>query len=269
MYVLPIYHFRNYIFAIHSAKIVLVNCSQTTVESPATRNLNILLVDDEETFLRKASAYLSHSGHIVTAEGNAEDVIAQYTRLSPDVVVLDVDLGHPRIDGRTLCATIANTERYQLGHVGIILISGRHINPGDELAGFSLGADNYLIKPFQLSQLSIRISALSRRLTHSVLTAEVKIGDLFLDLEKRKASVSGSPLQLTKLEFDTLAYLAKSPGVVRSKHDLLKHVWSNVHIEYGAVSKSISILRKKLMPTNANAYIKTVYGVGYQLIGED
>lgn len=229
----------------------------------------ILLVDDEETFCRQAGAYLESEGYQVVMECNADLILDLYQKIDPDIVVLDVDLGHNLLDGRMLCASIVKTARYQQGSVGIILISGHYINTGDELAGFIVGADNYLTKPFELSQLAIRVSALSRRIHRLPVSRQLTSGSLSIDLDSREVRIGNTTIQLSKLEFNVLAYLAESPGTVRTKSDLLESVWSTTHVENTAVPKCISLIRKKLAPGNPDGFIKTVYGVGYRFVGDE
>jgi len=228
-----------------------------------------MLVDDEDAFLRHACAFFESDGHTVVPQNDADQVLHSFHQNEPDIVVLDVDLGHKTLDGRMLCADIVKTERYQLGSVGIILISGHYINPGDELAGFTVGADNYLIKPFELSQLAIRIEALSRRLHRPSKTKQITSGELFIDKDSREVYVGDTLVELSKLEFNVLLFLAESPGTVKTKSDLLEQVWSTIHVEDSAVAKCISLLRKKLSAKNPEAFIKTVYAVGYLFVDED
>jgi len=226
----------------------------------------VLLVDDEDAFCRQACAFLESEGYTVELQCNADSVMHSYHKFRPHIVVLDVDLGVKNLDGRMLCASIVNTKHYRRGEVGIILISGHYIDPGDELAGFTIGADNYLTKPFELSQLSVRIDALARRINRSADTNTILSGDLSIDKDSRIVRIDNNIIELSKLEFNVLVYLAESPGTVRTKSDLLEHVWSTPHVEDSAVAKCISLLRKKLSAENSDAYITTVYGIGYRFV---
>jgi len=224
------------------------------------------LVDDEDAFCRQACSYLESEGYTVELQRNADSVMKSYYEFSPQIVVLDVDLGVKNLDGRMLCASIVKTEHYQRGGVGIVLISGHYINPGDELAGFIVGADNYLTKPFELSQLAVRVDAIVRRLNHSGDNNQIVSGDLLIDRDSRIVRIGDNVIELSKLEFNVLAYLAESPGTVRTKSDLLEQVWNTPHIEDSAVAKCISLLRKKLSAEDSEAYVSTVYGVGYRFV---
>jgi len=204
-------------------------------------------------------------GHSVFTESNPKLAELRLNELEPSVLVLDVDLGTPDLDGRTLCAQFAKTSRYIRGELRIIMISGHYIDPGDEIAGFKAGADNYLIKPFEMSQLAARVEAVARRL-QDVSNPEIMQIDehLIINNMSRIATMDGKELPLSKLEFNVLYYLAQSPGVVKTKSDLLEKVWSTPHVEKSAVSKCISLLRRKISKDDPEAYVQTVYGVGYR-----
>lgn len=239
---------------------------QSTQIASSADQVNVLLVDDESAFCRQASAYLISDGYRVTAECDARQAISVYETVDPDIVVLDVDLGLQSLDGRMLCSSITKTPRFKEGAVGIILISGHYINSGDELAGLTVGADNYLIKPFKLSQLSNQIFALSRRIKRTLNVEIMTFGELSINLASREVMVNNTAIDLSRLEFNVFCYLAKSSGTVRTKSDLLEHVWGTLHIEESAVAKCVSLIRKKLMLDDPEAYIKTVYGVGYRFV---
>lgn len=230
-------------------------------------SLKILVVDDEERFCRQAKSFLSIDGHLVLTECDGKHVMQRLNEFEPAVVVLDVDLGSPDIDGRTLCSLISKTQPYVRGELRIILISGHYIDPGDEISGFKAGADNYLIKPFEMAQLAARVEAISRRINTCSELNVLEIDEhLSINIPGRIVTMDDVVLDLSRLEFNVLCYLAKSPGVVKTKSDLLEKVWSTTHVEDSAVSKCISLLRKKLSKSNSDLYINTVYGVGYRFV---
>ena len=227
--------------------------------------MKILLVDDEKEFCHQVKTYLQERHHQVFTESDGNLALERFTATRPDVVVLDVDLGLRGIDGRAICAQIAQSDQYRAGKLGIVMISGHYIAPSDEVLGFEVGADNYLVKPFELTQLSARIDALARRLRVEPDTGSISLGELLVDVNAREVSIAGEAVELSRLEFNVLAYLLAQPGQVRTKTDLLENVWKTQHVEEGAIAKCVSLIRRKLSPGQPEKFIKTVYGVGYRM----
>lgn len=231
--------------------------------------MNILLVDDELEFCTQAQEYLQKHGHNVVIETVGTNALAKFSESRPSVVILDIDLGQQGIDGRSICAQIANSKEYQSGELGIIMISGHFVGANDEVLGFQLGADNYMVKPFELNQLLARIDAIGRRII-SKNQDEINLNDsLVINTAAREVTVDSQLINLSKLEFNVLSYLAQPAGTTRTKADLLEHVWGTSHIEEGAIAKCVSLLRRKLCPDDPDRYIQTVYGVGYKLLNTD
>lgn len=227
--------------------------------------MKILLVDDEREFCHQVKTYLQDRHHTVHTEDNGNLAIERFEATLPDIVVLDIDLGLRGIDGRAICSQIAQSTHYRQGKLGIIMISGHYIAPNDEVLGFEVGADNYLIKPFELAQLGARIDALSRRLSTTRADTLININGLIVDTYAREVTRNNSIVELSRLEFNVLAYLLARPGQVITKTDLLENVWSTPHVEEGAIAKCVSLLRRKISPGEPDKYIKTVYGVGYRI----
>jgi len=225
----------------------------------------ILIVDDEISFCRQARAFLSVDGYNIVTECDGLRVLSQLEQFKPDILIIDVDLGISDLDGRTLCAEISKMKAYAEGNIHIIMISGHYVDPVDEIAGFNVGADNYLLKPFEMSQLAARVKAIVRRKNMVSTPTELKIDKhLTINAANRTATMDGLPLKLSRLEFNVLNYLAQSPEVVMPKSELLEKVWSTPHVEVSAVAKCISILRGKLSSDCLDAYIQTVHGIGYR-----
>lgn len=223
----------------------------------------VLFVDDDSLFCGQAQNFLATENYEVHTLCDGLEVMNTVEKLKPDILVLDLDLGIEDVDGRQLCVEVSNTEMYQQGKIGIILISGQYIRSDDELLGYNAGADNYLIKPFDMSQLCVRIEAVCRRLRGTTLKTPYT-GELIIDYDRRSVHVKGKIITLTKLEFDLLAYLVKSEGAVCVKADLLEHVWGTIHVEEGAIAKCISLIRKQLSSATSHKYIENVFGVGYK-----
>jgi len=217
--------------------------------------MNILLIDDELDFCLQARDYLEKFGHQVTIETTGSKAYAVFEGIAPSIVIVDVDLGLTSTDGRTICAEIAKSDSYIEGKVGIVMISGHYIAPNDEVLGFQVGADNYLVKPFELSQLLARVNALGRRFSSRVVDELHIDDDLTIKIAAREVWFQGVQVNLSKLEFNVLLFLAQPTGTTRTKSDLLQSVWGTSHIEEGAIA--------------TDRYVKTVYGVGYKLMSSD
>jgi len=231
--------------------------------------VKILLIDDEHEFCLQVKTYFESVNDTILVESNGLRAMSQFNSFKPDVVIVDIDLGLREIDGRAICAEILKSEHYGNGSVGIVLISGHYIAPSDEVLGFEIGADNYLIKPFELSQLGARIQALARRFQFGKKNSLLKSGDLEVDTSARTLSVSAQEVKLTKLEFNVLECLMIHSGEVLTKTQLLEKVWRTPHVEEGAIAKCVSILRRKMSPNEPERYIKTVHGVGYRFFQHD
>jgi len=231
--------------------------------------LNILLIDDEREFCHQVKNYLDARSHAVQTESNGLIALDRYNHLLPDIVVIDVDLGLRELDGRAICAEIAKSSHYLSGKLGIVMISGHYIAPSDEVLGFEIGADNYLIKPFELSRLAARIDALSRRLKVRKDCGVVTAGELVVDTNAHTVEYRQKTVNLSRLEFKVLAYLISNSGQVRTKAQLLENVWETIHVEEGAIAKCVSILRRKIFAEEPEKFIKTVHGVGYRFVNTD
>lgn len=224
----------------------------------------VLLVDDDQSFSRQTHDYLTAEGFCVHTENNGNEAIKAVDKIKPDVLILDINLGLEDTDGRIICQQVSQTERYQQGVMGIIMISGHYINPSDELFGYNAGADNYLTKPFGMAQLTARLYAVLR-LVNVQETHEPDTGEqLSIDYKRYEVRVNGTLIQLSPLEYRLLVYLVRADGRVCLKGELLEEVWHTVHVEEGAIAKCVSILRGKFRKQLKHDFIKNQHGVGYQ-----
>jgi DNA-binding response OmpR family regulator len=180
-----------------------------------------------------------------------------------DVVVLD--LGLPDVDGSEVLKMIR-----AVSSVPIIVATAR--DEEEEIVRIlKSGADDYVVKPFSGAQLQARIEAILRRAGSEPTQGPISIGELKIDRERRTVAMSNKPVDLTRKEFDLLAYLAGRLGIVASKRELLAEVWRQ---PYGGADKTVdvhlSVLRRKLGETAAEPrYIRTVHGVGVKLVDPD
>jgi DNA-binding response OmpR family regulator len=211
----------------------------------------ILLVDDETPILDLVRGYLEREDYSVSAVADGLAAVEHVRTERPDVVVLDVML--PGIDGFEVLRQIRTfSDAY------VLMLTARS-DEVDRIVGLSVGADDYLVKPFSPRELVARVKALLRR-PRSGATAPV--GDLAVDPARRTATVRGAAVTLTATEFDILAILARDPGVVVTRDDLLNAVWGPTFVgDDHLVDVHVANLRGKI----GDGFVETVRGVGYKL----
>ncbi|MBI5878118.1 MAG: response regulator transcription factor [Chloroflexi bacterium] len=222
----------------------------------------ILVVDDEPKIAQIARDYLEHAGFAVATAGDGRSALAQARSVKPDLIVLD--LGLPELDGLDVTRILRQTS-----NVPIIMLTAR-VDESDKLVGLELGADDYLTKPFSPKELVARVRVVLRRVEQasSAGTETVRAGDLLLDVPRMKATVAGRTVELTPTEFQLLAALARQPGRIFTRAQLLDTVRGVAFESYErAIDAHIKNIRRKLEPDpHAPRYILTVYGVGYKFV---
>jgi DNA-binding response OmpR family regulator len=219
----------------------------------------ILVVDDEPRIAQIAADYLRRAGYDVAIAADGAAALDRARSRSPDLIVLD--LGLPRVDG----LDVARTLRAESA-VPIIMLTAR-VEERDRLAGLELGADDYIIKPFSPRELVARVRAVLRRAAAVPPSGDViTLGDLRLDLARLKTVRDGEPIDLTATEFQLLATVARQPGRIFTRAQLLDAVrGSEVDSFERAIDTHIKNIRRKIEPDPRNPrYIETVYGVGYR-----
>ncbi len=225
--------------------------------------LRVLVVDDEEHLARLVADYLAREGFATQVALDGEHALALARADTPDVVILDLML--PGTDGVEVCRELRTfTDAY------VIMLTAR-AEEVDKLIGLAVGADDYLTKPFSPRELVARVKAMLRRprRPHPADTdAPVRrFGDLTIDPAAREVSVAGTPVDLTRLEFDLLDTLSARPRVAFSRRQLVERVWDESW--YGddhIVDVHIVRLRRKLGDDAAHPrYVLTVRGVGYRM----
>lgn len=224
----------------------------------------ILVVDDEPKIRNIVTSYLRKEGYEVAEAGDGPSAVAETRRLDPDVVILDVML--PGFDGIEALRQIRTTS-----DVYVIMLTARS-EETDKLIGLSVGADDYVTKPFSARELVARVKAVLRRTrgASSDSAEQVTVGGLTLDHAKRTVTVDGAPVDLTALEFDLLAALLDGPGRVYSRGQLLEKVWGwDFFGDERVVDVHIRKIRQKLADDPAAPrFIATIRGVGYRLEAE-
>ena len=221
--------------------------------------LLVLVVDDEVPLAAIVASYLVREGFTVVQAHDGPTAVDMAQLHTPDLIVLDVML--PGFDGVEVCRRVrAFTDAY------IIMLTARD-EELDKIVGLSVGADDYLVKPFSPRELIARVRAMLRRPRASSATEAIlrTIGDLVIDEEARTVTASGESVDLTRTEFDLLAALAARPRAAFTRRQLIDEVWgSDWFGDEHLVDVHIGHLRHKL-GDNANEprYVRTVRGVGY------
>lgn len=215
---------------------------------------SLLLVEDDERVADALVGALDNMGYAVERAINGADALAA-TR--PDLVLLD--LGLPDIDGFSVL-----TQLREQSTVPLVILPARG-NNDDRVRGLRQGADDYLVKPFSLSELEARIEAVLRRTTSTPAdqASTIELGRLLIDPVTRLVEIDGRIVHLARKEFDLLVVLGSEPGKVFSRTDLLGKVWHTVWAgQSRTVDVHIGVLRQKIGITEA---IRTIRGVGYAL----
>jgi len=223
----------------------------------------ILVVDDAPDILRITRDYLEHAGFSVLTAGDARGALQLLGTRHPDLVVLD--LGLPDIDGLDVTRHIRRA-----GDVPIIMLTAR-ADESDTLVGLELGADDYITKPFSPKELVARVRAVLRRAEAARAPSNVlRVRDLELDVGRMRVSVAGRQVELTATEFQLLAAMARQPGRVFTRSQLLDALHGVAFESYErAIDAHVKNIRRKLEPDpRAPRYLVTVFGVGYRLADE-
>ena len=228
--------------------------------------LRAMVVEDEAPLAALVGTYLERDGFEVAITGDGSEAVALARQVDPDVVVLD--LGLPHLDGVEVCRQLRTfSDAY------VVMLTAR-TEEVDTLIGLSVGADDYLTKPFSPRELMARIQAMLRRPRTTAAPADPvtpalprSFGGMVLDIDGREVTVDGAPIALTRTEFDVLAALARDPGVVLTRAQLIETVWGPNWIgDDHLVDVHVGHLRRKLGDDAARGrYVRTVRGVGYRM----
>ena len=224
----------------------------------------ILIVDDEPKIVKTVRAYLEKAGFRVVSAGDGQMALTIFRHEKPALVILD--LGLPRIDGLDVARSLR-----QESNVPLIMLTAR-VDETDKLIGLELGADDYVTKPFSPRELIARVRAVLRRAGDEREAAPPPIlaGEITIDRERRLVMVGDKAVDLTPTEFDLLVVLARHPGRVFTRLELLDRVQGYAFEGYErTVDAHIKNLRQKIEPDpKTPRYVLTVYGVGYRFAEE-
>ena len=216
----------------------------------------MLIVDDEQSIRDFISLGLRHEGYEVESAADGHAGLRAVDKFKPHLVI--VDLMMPRMDGWELCRAIAGDQ-----HRGIIILSARD-ETSDRIQGLEIGADDYLVKPFDFGELLARVHAVMRR-RNPAQSRVIRAGDLSIDTATRDVLVAGREVSLSAREFDLLLYLAINADQVLPRQRILDEVWGyNFFGDENNVEVYIRYLRQKLGDPD-HGRIQTVRGVGYRL----
>lgn len=219
----------------------------------------VLVVDDEKNIVKLAELYLSAEGFDVISAADGATALETVKIRRPDLVILDIML--PEIDGWEVCRRLRQTSQ-----IPIIMLTARS-DDVDKIVGLELGADDYVVKPFNPRELVARVKAVLRRTEAGREPPEAfSVGDLRVDIPRREVHVKDKLVSLRAKEFDLLAFLARHEGIVLTRNQFLDAVWGyEFYGDTRTVDVHIAHLRDKL--GGSNVAIETVWGVGYKLVG--
>jgi DNA-binding response OmpR family regulator len=239
--------------------------SMTGASAHTAASATVLVVEDEKDLARMVQAYLERAGYGVLLAHTGTDAVDAARTADPDVIVLD--LGLPGLDGIEVCRQVRT-----FSDCYVLMLTARD-DEMDKVIGLSVGADDYITKPFSPRELVARVQAVLRRprltagRTVSGPEPARQFGDLVVDVEGRRVELAGRSVDLTRTEFDVLAVLSARPTAAFSRRQLIDEVWDTAWVgDEHVVDVHVAHLRKKLGDDPAEPrYVETVRGVGYRM----
>jgi DNA-binding response OmpR family regulator len=221
--------------------------------------MKLLLVEDEQSLRESILAYFSAEGNICEVACDYHAAIEKINLYSYDCILLDLSL--PGGEGMEILRALKKMNKND----GVLIISARH-SLDDKVDGLNLGADDYLVKPFHLSELQARVTAIVRRKSFDGNNTIV-FNEISIDTQAMKVNVNAGLLNLTKKEFDLLVYFIANQRKVVTKNAIAEHLWGDeidLSDDFDFIYTHIKNLRKKLIEAGCTDYIKSMYGVGYK-----
>ena len=221
-------------------------------------NQKILIVDDEPDILELVEYNLKKEGYTVFTASNGQEGIALAKKVHPDLIVLDIMM--PKMDGIEACRLMRAIPEFK--NTFMVFLTARS-EEYSEIAGFNVGADDYIAKPIKPRALVSRINAILRRntSTEELSDNKIEIGDLVIDREAYLVYQSGDKVVLAKKEFELLYLLASKPGKVYTRESILKNIWEDSVV---VTNRTIDVHIRKLREKLGEHYVSTVKGVGYK-----
>jgi two-component system response regulator PrrA len=222
------------------------------------RPSRVLVVDDDAAIRRSLERGLRLNGFAVSLAEGGQAALGRVAEAPPDVIVLDVSM--PDVSGTEVCRRLRDA-----GDGTPVLMLSALDETSDRISGLQAGADDYLVKPFALQELVLRLHALLRRRPPSP-TDLLRVGDLVIDPAAHTVAYRGTPVELTRREFDLLEVLARNAGLVLTRDQLLDRVWGyDFDVRTDVVDTFVSYLRRKLEAGGGPRLVHTVRGVGFVL----
>lgn len=224
-------------------------------------NPTVLVVEDESALVTLLRYNLERAGYTVRTAMDGEEALLTAAEETPDLVLLDWML--PQLSGIEVCRRLRS--RQETRNVPIIMLTARS-EETDRIRGLDTGADDYLTKPFSMTELLARLRAVMRRIRPSLAEDIITIGDIEMDRATHRVRRSGKEVHLGPTEYKLLEHLMQHPGRVFSREQLLDAVWgSDVYVEARTVDVHVGRLRKALMADIATDPLRTVRSAGYAL----
>ncbi len=222
---------------------------------------HVLVVEDEDSLATLLQYNLQKEGYEVSLAGDGEEALLMVDERLPDLIVLDWML--PKVSGIEVCRRLR--QRNETRNVPVVMLTARG-EETDRVRGLDTGADDYVVKPFAMTELTARIRAVLRRLRPGLAEDRVRRGDILVDRVAHRVKRGGQEIHLGPTEFRLLDYLMQHPGRVFSREQLLDAVWgSDVYVEARTVDVHIGRLRKALGASDDSDPIRTVRSAGYSL----
>ncbi len=222
--------------------------------------MKLLIIEDEKELAASIASYLKNENYTCEIASNFEQALDKIEASDYACIALDITL--PGGSGMQLLKELRNNNKTD----GVIIISAKN-SIDDRINGLRLGADDYLVKPFHLSELAARINAIIRRKMYNVSNV-IRFKEISIDTLAKEVSVKEEPVELTRKEYQLLVYFISNQRKVISKNALISHLWTQeMGTEDGAdiIYAHIKNLRKKLHEKGCGDYIKSLYGMGYKL----
>ena len=226
-------------------------------------NKHILIVEDEKDLLTTLEYNFKKEGYKTTGVTSGKEAIEAVHNKKPDLLILDLML--PDISGLDVCKEIRNKSNNEDIFILMLTAKGEEV---DRIVGFELGADDYLVKPFSLRELSLRVSSLLKRSRPHLSNEKVSIGELEIDIAAHRILLTNKEISLTKKEFELIMHLVQRNGRVQTREHLLSQIWGYTSdVTTRTVDTHIKRLRSKLGSFGKN--IETVRSVGYRFNHKD
>lgn len=221
--------------------------------------MKILIVEDEEGLRESIEEYFTEAGNICETANSYQNALSKVSLYRYDCILLDITL--PGGNGLDILKSLKDNNHPD----GVLIISAKN-SLDDRLEGLNIGADDYLVKPFHLSELKARVTAIIRRKSFNGSNLLV-FNEITIDLLAKEIKVDTTPVKLTRKEYALLLYFIANKGKVVSKNAIAEHLWGDgidMANNFDFIYSHIKNIRKKLMEAGCNDYIQAAYGMGYK-----